>query len=392
MADPEQIFSGTVKSFNATKGWGFVESAESQQLYGSDVFLLKSALKGAIGCAAGDKVNFQVSQGPKGLQAKNVEVTSGSGDENQNFFGTIKGFDPAKGWGFITCDLATQTFGKDVFVTSKQVPGGLIPGTQVQFTVRIEDKGPVAQSIKVLNQGKGGAGVPMMMGKGMMGKGYGGMPQWAMQQFMGPPMWGKGAPPWGGQNYGMQNPAMMWGGMPMFTSIPKDPDPSQVFFGTMKTINAEKGWGHIECEALKKLYGKDVFVMKSNLENIELAVGQDVHFNVAQGPKGPHAVNLSPFVGQPVSGQTYSGTIKSFNETKGWGFVDSETARQVYKQDVFLHMKELSGGIPRVGDQVQFAVDIAGGRPAAKSVVLIQPPSNVDPSVPNPFPMVSESM
>lgn len=363
MAGPEQVFSGTVKSFNAIKGWGFVESAESQKLYGSDVFLLKSALKGAIGCAAGDKVNFQVYQGPKGLQAKNVEVTSGSGDENQNFFGTIKGFDPGKGWGFIACDLATQTYGKDVFVTAKQVPGGLIPGTQVQFTVRVEEKGPVAQNIKVLNQGKGDAG--------MMGKGYGGMPPWAMQQWMVPPMWGKGASSWGGAGYGMQGPSAMWGGMPMFTNMPKDPDATQVFFGTMKTINAEKGWGHIECEALKKIYGKDVFVMRSNLENVQVAVGQEVHFNCAQGPKGPHAINLSPFAGQPVSGQTHSGTVKSFNETKGWGFIDSETARQVYKQDVFLHMKELEGERPKVGDQVQFAVDIAGGRPAAKSVILL---------------------
>merc|ERR1719487_2004086 len=157
----------------------------------------------------------------------------------------------------------------------------------------------------------------------------GGSPM-AMQQYFEPQMWAKGGVPWGMAAYG--GPAFASMGWPgaMMWNIPqqKDPDENSTFFGTMKTINAEKGWGHIECEALKKLYGKDMFVMKSNLEGNQVTVGQEVQFNVAQGPKGPHAVNIRPFSGQLAAGQTFAGTVKSFNEGKGWGFIESDTARQ----------------------------------------------------------------
>jgi len=374
MAESDQEFTGTVKSFNATKGWGFVESAASQQIYGADVFLLKSELTGAIGCSAGDNVSFQVTRGQKGIQARNVRVISGSGSEDQTFFGTVKGFDPHKGWGFISCDLAMQTYGKDVFVTGKQIPGGMAPeGTQVQFTVRMEEKGPVAQTVRILNQGKGFS----MMGKGMgkfQGKGMG-SPQYALQQWAAPQMWGKGGPAvWGGMpSFGMAGYGPMWGPSPMMWGGPaqKDPDENSTFFGAMKTINVEKGWGHIDCDSLKKLYGKDMFVMKSNLEGAQVAVGQEVQFNVAQGPKGPHAVNIRPFAGLGDAPQTFSGIVKSFNEGKGWGFIENETARQIYQQDVFVHMKEMQGVTPGPGTQVQFGVDISSGRPSAKNVLVV---------------------
>lgn len=380
----EQVFTGTVKSFNPNKGWGFVESAESQQIFGADVFLLKSELKGAIGCSKGDHVSFQVTRGPKGIQAKNVQVVSGSGGNDQTFFGTLKGFDPHKGWGFISCDLAMQTYGKDVFLTAKQIPGGFAPeGAQVQFTVRMEEKGPVAQTVRILGLGKVMSNSTGMMGKAMgkaMGKGMMSnalaMQQWGEgQQWDGPQMWGKGGP-WDAM-------APYYGGMPAYPPMwelsnmmsglgigHKDPDETSIFFGVMKTINSEKGWGHIECESLKKIYGKDMFVMRSNLEGIQVTLGQEVQFNVAQGPKGPHAVNIRPFSGQMGAEQTFTGIVKSFNEGKGWGFIESGTARQLYQQDVFLHMKEMNGVSPAAGTQVQFSVDISTGRPAAKSVVI----------------------
>lgn len=400
-AASDQVFIGSVKSFNPTKGWGFVESPESQQIYGSDVFLLKSELKGAIGVSKGDKVQFCVVQGPRGIQATNVRVLSpGSGEAEQTFFGTIKGFDPQKGWGFIACELAHESYGKDVFVTSKQIPGGAVPeGTQVQFLVRMEDKGPVAQDVKIIGMPTGVAPGGAKGGAwGAMGKGL--LPPamaWGLQQppwaALPPPPWGKGSPPWAASipQYGAPYGGPPWGGAPMWgagfqqwgSSAKKDPGEEELFFGTLKGVNAEKGWGHIDCEALKKIYGKDMFIMRSSLEALAGAqqgapaqVGLVVQFNVAQGPKGPHAVNVAPFTGQHAAGQTFTGAIKSFSETKGWGFIESGLARQLYGQDVFLHKKELNGSMTTisVGDEVQFSVDITSGRPAAKSVAVI--PSN----------------
>lgn len=61
---------GTVKWFNKTKGFGFI-SREN----GEDVFVHFKAIigEGFKVLAEGDKVQFDVEQGPKGLQAANVE-------------------------------------------------------------------------------------------------------------------------------------------------------------------------------------------------------------------------------------------------------------------------------------------------------------------------------
>lgn len=61
--------TGTVKWFNDSKGFGFI-SQES----GEDVFVHFSAViqEGFKTLAEGQKVEFDVVEGPKGLQAANV--------------------------------------------------------------------------------------------------------------------------------------------------------------------------------------------------------------------------------------------------------------------------------------------------------------------------------
>jgi len=62
--------NGTVKWFNDSKGFGFLE-----QENGEDVFCHFSAIAGDgfKSLAEGDKVTFDVVKGPKGLQAANVK-------------------------------------------------------------------------------------------------------------------------------------------------------------------------------------------------------------------------------------------------------------------------------------------------------------------------------
>ena len=61
--------TGTVKWFNADKGYGFIE-----QEGGDDVFVHYSALQsdGFRSLEDGQRVEFTVERGPKGLQASNV--------------------------------------------------------------------------------------------------------------------------------------------------------------------------------------------------------------------------------------------------------------------------------------------------------------------------------
>ena len=60
---------GVVKWFNGTKGYGFI-----QQDNGPDVFVHYSAIEGSgfRNLDEGDRVEFTVEQGPKGLQASQV--------------------------------------------------------------------------------------------------------------------------------------------------------------------------------------------------------------------------------------------------------------------------------------------------------------------------------
>ena len=63
---------GTVKWFNAEKGFGFIE-VEGEK----DVFVHSSAIQGTDSRKSldeGQKVQFETEEGPKGLQA--VEVTA----------------------------------------------------------------------------------------------------------------------------------------------------------------------------------------------------------------------------------------------------------------------------------------------------------------------------
>ena len=61
--------NGTVKWFNESKGFGFLE-----QENGEDVFVHFSAIntQGFKTLAEGERVSFDVVKGPKGLQAANV--------------------------------------------------------------------------------------------------------------------------------------------------------------------------------------------------------------------------------------------------------------------------------------------------------------------------------
>lgn len=63
--------TGTVKWFNETKGFGFI-----QQENGPDVFAHFSCITGDgfRTLVEGQKVSFEVSQGQKGPQAENIEV------------------------------------------------------------------------------------------------------------------------------------------------------------------------------------------------------------------------------------------------------------------------------------------------------------------------------
>ena len=65
-----QTVTGTVKWFNESKGFGFIERSE-----GPDVFAHYSAIanSGFKTLNEGQRVEFEITKGPKGLQASTIK-------------------------------------------------------------------------------------------------------------------------------------------------------------------------------------------------------------------------------------------------------------------------------------------------------------------------------
>ena len=68
----DTMATGTVKWFNGDKGYGFIAPDDGS----ADVFAHFSAINstGFRSLNEGDKVSYEVQQGPKGLQAANISV------------------------------------------------------------------------------------------------------------------------------------------------------------------------------------------------------------------------------------------------------------------------------------------------------------------------------
>lgn len=65
--------TGIVKWFNDSKGFGFIEAEN-----GSDVFVHQSSIQasGFRSLSEGQRVEFDLTSGPKGQQASNVHLLS----------------------------------------------------------------------------------------------------------------------------------------------------------------------------------------------------------------------------------------------------------------------------------------------------------------------------
>jgi len=171
--------------------------------------------------------------------------------------------------------------------------------------------------------------------------------------------------------------------------------------GYIKQLDAAKGFGFIVCEELKEVFQCDAFLHIKQAN--DLTAGEYVSFavmlNKDNKPQAYDVMRDDPWgkgkgswgkgadagkgaddaFGKGGDGKgkgkgvqeelgQFEGTIKSFNDKNGYGFIECPDLKALgYMKDVFLHQKALGGF--QVGSQVLMNIYTHNGQPQAKDLM-----------------------
>ena len=149
--------TAVVKWFNPVKGFGFVQFNDGSQ----DAFLHVSVVQmiGHQELPEGATIVCDISHGQRGPQVASITRVESMPEPGARFEptdgdsvveGTVKFFNPVKGFGFVVPDDGSR----DVFVSARTLErAGLMEleaNQRVRMTTRVGQKGPMAQSVEVI--------------------------------------------------------------------------------------------------------------------------------------------------------------------------------------------------------------------------------------------------
>jgi len=291
----------------------------------------------------------------------------------RTYIGSIKSFDEDKGFGFIDCAEIRNESGKDVFLLRSKLNGASVRvGDKVSFTVEDSSKGIRADGVRLLDDPAAPCGAPPVAGAQMLPYGPCGFP------YAAPPM---------GMSYG---PCGMYPGLPVGPMTGRAPG---TYLGSIKNFNSEKGFGFIDCEELRAVTGKDVLLLRTVLNGAKVEVGDRISFTVEDNNgKGYKAVTVQLLSGGSTGNdaqvssadslpqETFYGTIKTYDDTKGFGFIICEETRKIFSKDMFVLRSALKEQAGAAGDRVSFTVTMGDKGPMAANVI-VNPPDAPSPSV-----------
>ena len=294
---------GTVRWFDPERGFGFLTPEDGS----ADLFVHVSEIAGDGGTRLlreGQAVEFEIGEGDRGPQARGVRVTGDvAADAALGVLGTVKWYEPAKGYGFAVPDGG----GSELFVHSSAiVTGGVVTaGQRVAFLVGEGERGPQAEHVVPL-----GAGVAA-------------------------------------------------------------PAPTDGADGTVSWYDAGKGFGFITPDG----GGEDVFVNARALaEGVTgLSDGDRVSYAVVQGDRGPQARDLQLVRSSGATGartpsaparprhpspgdvptRPGEGVVARYDAERGFGFITPDAGGA----DLFVHMSVLVDAEPlQKGERVRYKV------------------------------------
>jgi len=334
-----RFVTGVLKSFDSSRGFGFIRCPEVYEQYGCDVFVHYNQLHGFD---VGDCVQFATKLGKNG-KPQALELSAGDPDtlsavtgacdaevdDVELNAGIVKSFDPNRGFGFIRCPSIYERLRVDVFVHQSQISNFQV-GDHVRFAVKMDKSGRPQATALFPDTSAATEGA---------------MPSAASNDDLSA---SASAPTTGGAGSNAE----------------------AEYRGAVKCYDADKGYGFIRCSETHQLYGGDVFVRSSDILDFQL--GDSVRFYVKLNKKGqPQAVRLSACCLDDDSGhvddgdvESFVGTVKSFDQGNGFGFISCPDTFEKYGRDVFLHGKQIQHF--KAGDHIRFYVRINNqGQPQA---------------------------
>jgi len=333
-----QRMMGVIRSYNQATGFGFIVCAETDKIFGADVFIQREDAEPA-GATVGATVSFTVEvEGNKGgrPKARNIIVEMpgvkkeseleaqvnemlfelASKQLDRSYIGFIKSFNQSNGFGFISCEETARIFGRDIFLHHSNL-GGFNVGDAVSFKLDIdlEKATPKAQDLappppdaaEQLASGKkkgtasmkGAAGhaarLEIMQRVGMM-TAMSSMSQMASMGDTLEKLLAEGDGIEGVTAAGMSN--IEWARemvkkrektkdtQSTMTRLQKLVDEKKRFVGIIRTFNRARGFGFIACDETHKAYGSDIFLHNEQREGFEvgdvISFGIDVRGNQAR--------------------------------------------------------------------------------------------------------------
>lgn len=260
--------------------------------------------------------------------------------------GTVKSCNHDSGNGFISCPEVQEVFNTDVFLHASQTAGVQV-GDAVNFAVLLnKDQKPQAFDVLLGEPGARpgkGAPAPWKGGDewGGEAKGSWGGKAWAAE-------WSPSAHP-------MASPAASAPPAHVPVAPPAVPErippaaPQSAHPMAAPSPVKGKGYG----EGYGKGYGKDAG--ESYGVPVPPVPPAAVHGLAKGGKASPKGKSGAGHM-EGVTDRRFEGSVKSFNFTKGFGFICSEEVQGIFGQgiDVFVHHAQI--GDFQVNDQVSFAI------------------------------------